>query len=147
MATPVDAILVYGSRLYYGTDGVNYTEFADMKSIGTPGNPKAPEVDVTPLADSADFRQFRLGLSKAGEMLCKQFFNSTRHATLDGIKRTKLYWRVRLPTSTTVANCAKLEFQGWLADLAISDLSDPDVPITSDWRVVLTGAVTFTAGS
>lgn len=144
---PVDAILVYGVRLYFSADGVNYTELFDMKSIGVPGMPDSPEVDVTPLADSEDFRQFRLGLAVAGEMECKQFWNKARFASLQAIYRTNAYWRMRFPDSTVVANQSKIEFRGWLKKLAPSPFDDPDAPVTSDFTVKLTGKPTFTAGT
>lgn len=143
----VDAILVYGSRCYYSSDGGStYTELADMKQIGVPPT-DTPDVDVTPLADSDDYRQFRLALSVAGELDCKQFFNKTRMSALQTLARTKLKWRIRVPDSATVANCSKIEFDGWLKIPQLSPLSDPDEPVTIDFKVKLTGKVTWTQGT
>lgn len=143
----VDAILVYGSRVYFSSDGgSNYNELADMKQIGVPPT-DTPDVDVTPLADSDNFRQFRLGLSVAGELDLKQFFNKTRMSTLQGLARQKLKWRIRVPDSATVANCSKIEFDGWLKWSQLSPLSDPDEPITIDFKVKLAGAITWTQGT
>lgn len=147
MAVPTDAILVYGARLYYSSDGgSNYNELADMKSIGVPAT-DTPDVDVTPLADSDDFRQFRLALSVAGEMDCKQFFNKTRFAALDTLKRQRLKWRLRVPDSATVANQSKLEWDGWLKAPTLDPFTDPDEPVLISFKVKTTGKITYTQGS
>lgn len=142
----VDAILTNGTRFYYSSDGVTYTELSDMKELTVP-SPDEPDVDVTPLVANDDAREFRLALQVAGELDGKQFFTKTRFAALVAIKRTNLYWRLRFPDTTTVANQSKLEWRGWLKTPTRSPATNPDDPITIDFKVKVTGLVTFTAGT
>jgi hypothetical protein len=141
---PVDAILVYGTRIYESADNVTYNELADMRELTIPA-PDEPDTDVTPLADSDDARQFRLALTVAGELDCKQYFTAARMTNLQTKKRTLRYWRVRFPDSPVVANQSKLEFRGWLKTPTRSPATNPDDPITIDFKIKISGAVTFTA--
>lgn len=144
----VDAILVYGTRLYScdTVDG-SYTEYADMKSIGTLPAPDSPEVDVTPLADSDDFRQFRLGLAVAGQFDAEQFYTKTRMTTIQTQYRTKRFWRIVFPDGANVGASSKVEFQGWLKQYSPPAAANADDPAIIKFTVKLTGKPTFTAGS
>ena len=144
---PVDAILVYGTRLYYSADGVSYTELTDMQAIGTPPSPDAPEVDVTPLADSSDYRQFALGLAVAGEMDCKQFYNKTRAAAIIALFRLNKYWKIIYPDNATPSLSSSTTFRGWLKQYMMPGAANPDDPAVIGFKIKLTGAPTFTAGS
>jgi len=143
----VDALLAYGTRLYYSTDGSTYTELSDVLKIGSPGDPEAPEVDVTPLTPTAAWREFRLGLNKAGEFSFDQHFNKTRYSLLDGRRRLSTYWRIIYPDNATPANASKVEFVGYIRKLTISELGNPDDIVKIMCAVQLSGAVTFTQGS
>lgn len=143
----VDAILVYGTRLYYSLDGVSYTEFTDLREVEAPGTPEAPEVDITPLADSSDYRQFRLGLSVAGEFTFRQYYKKSRLTTLISLFRTSIYWRLIYPDNATPANASKVEFVGYVKRWAPPAATNPDDPAVIEGTVKLTGAPTFTEGS
>lgn len=143
----IDALLAFGARLYYSTDGTTYTELADMLKIGSPGDPDAPEIDGTPLTPSVAWREFRLGLNKAGEFSFEQHFNKTRYALLDGRRRLSTYWRITYPDNATPANASKAEFVGYPKKVTISELGNPDDFVKIMVTVQLSGAVTFTQGS
>lgn len=143
-----DAVLVNGVRFFLSTNGgASYTELVDMKSIGVPGSPDSPEVDVTPLADNSDFRQFRLGLANAGECEAKQFYKALRFQTLDAQYRKKNFWKIQYPDGSTPSSGSTDVFEGWLKMLGKSALDDPDNPITLDFKIKLTGKPVFTPGT
>lgn len=143
----VDASLVYGVRLYRSADGVTYTEVADLKELGSPGDPVAPDVDVTPLTPSVAAREFKAGLLNSGEMEFKQFWNKTRFTALRAILRVGYYWRVVFPDNASPALASRVDFAGYLNRCTTSPMTDPDEPITIDCKVKVTGAITFTEGS
>jgi len=143
----VDASLVFGMRLFDSPDGVTYTEIADLKEMGPPGNPESPDVDVTPLTPSVGWREFRQGLLVAGEMDFKQFWNKTRHTSISGKLNTNRYWRVTFPDDPTPADATRVEFQGRLKGGTTSGAGSADDPITIDCKVKISGAITVTAAS
>lgn len=143
----VDATLVYGMRFYYSGDGVSYTEVVDLKDMGPPGNPEAPDVDVTPLTPSAAAREFKAGLINGGEMDFKQFWNKTRHATMYGFLRLSKYWRVTFPDNATPSMATRVDFQGYLKACTTSGSGTPDDPITIDGKIKVNTIPTVTQGS
>jgi len=62
------ADLINGTRFYHGSDNATWTEITNTKSLGTPGMPDVPDVDVTPLNGGSAFRTFKAGLATAGEL-------------------------------------------------------------------------------
>lgn len=147
----VTASLVYGARIYWDTDSGYATaaELADMKSVGSPGASERPDVDVTPLYDTEDARQFSQGLATYGECEFVQFWTKTRMTALQTPykARTQLYWRITFPDNAVVANRSKTEFRGRISKLTTSPFDDPDAVITILWTVKISGETTFTAGS
>lgn len=144
---PVSAILVYGTRVWDSTDGVTYTEFADCQSIAAPGSPQVPEVDVTPLADSADYRQFLAGLAVAGEFTVRQYFTKARMSRVIAAYRTVKYWRVTYPDHATPASASRIVCQGFIKAWVPPAAPNPDEPAVLEFTVKLTGAPTFTEAS
>lgn len=144
---PVDAILVYGTRVWDSTDNVTYTEFTDCASISAIGSPSAPEIDVTPLADSADFRQFKAGLSVSGEFTVRQYFTKARMSRVIAAYRTTKYWRVTFPDHATPASASRVVSQGFIKNWKPPEANNPDDPAVIEFTVKLTGAPTFTEAS
>lgn len=138
----VDATLCSGSRLYYSTDsGSNYTELTDLRSMGPPGDPEAPKVDVTPLNPTSNTREKRIGLFDSGMFSFKQYYNKTRYSALRTLftNRTLVRWKITMPEGSTNV------YDGYLSKCTSSDMGNPDDPLMIDCQVEITGAVTFTA--
>lgn len=142
-----DASLAYGARLYYSTDGSTYTELTDIVEIGSPGEPEAPDVDVTPINPSTAYREFKSGLLNAGEFSFKQHWNKTRFTTLRGRLRTSTYWRLVFPDNATPANASKAEFVGPVKKCTTDPMNDADDEIHIMCTVKVSGAITWTEGS
>lgn len=143
-------LLVNGSRLYADlAGGSTYAEIADCKEIGSPGAPEAPEVDVTALYRTTEYREFARGLLVAGEFSFKQFMTKARFEALKDARdaKTAVAWRVCLPDNATPASASRFEYPGYIKKLTIDPLTNPDDPILIDCVVKITGAVTFTEGS
>src|SRR5262245_27191720 len=110
---PVDAILARGTLLHYSTDGGTvYSELVDMKEIGSPGDPEAMEVDVTPLNPYTGSREFLLGLRKSGTIMFKQWYNKMRFAALRGMLGTRNDWKFTFPDGATPVASSVLTFKG-----------------------------------
>lgn len=143
----VDAILVYGTRLWDSADGVTFTEYVDCQSLGAPGSPTSPEVDVTPLADSADFRQFRIGLATAGEFTVRQYFTKARMTRVLAAFRVSKTWRITYPDHPTPASASRVVCLGYVKAYTAPPAPQPDEPAVIEFTVRLTGAPTFTEAS
>lgn len=145
---PVDALLANGTRFYFSTNGGStYSELVDLKELGSPGEPEGPEVDVTPLAPTANYREFRIGLLKSGTITFKQFYNKARYTTLAALLRIQYDWKYVFPDNAVPASASNLTFKGYLKKLTVDPVSDPDDKILIMGEVTITGAITFTQGS
>jgi hypothetical protein len=126
------------------TDGTTYNELVDIRTMGEPGNADAPDVDVTPLAPTGDYREFKSGLLVAGDFTFEQFYTADRFSTLYARLRLTTYWRLTFPDLTTPS---KLEFQGTLKKCNIGAMGNPDDPLVVSCSIKISGEPTFTAGS
>jgi len=146
----VDADLADGFRLYHSTDGATYSELVDIDSVGSPGNPERPEIDVSPLYSTVTKRQFRMGKSNSGMWEFKQYWNKTRWGVLKAYydANTNVYWRAVYPDNDDVSLASKDEFRGYVKKLlSVGTLDDPDTPMISEVSIKIDGDVTFTAGT
>ena len=147
------SFLVDGMRLYADLTGnistPTYTELADIREIGSPGDPQAPDVDVTALFRSVNRRQFKQGLFDTGEFTFKQYWTKARYDALIDAREAKLplAWRVTFPDNATPANASKEEFTGYLKSVVRDPATNPDDPILISVTVKLTNAMTFTQGT
>lgn len=144
------ATLVFGTRLYADlAGGSTYAEIADCKEIGSPGDPEAPDVDVTALYETTPYRVFRRGLFVHGEFTFKQFWTKARFEALKDARDagTAAAWRVAMPDNATPASASRWEFPGYIKKLTIDPMTDPDQPILISCTVKINGAYTFTEGS
>jgi hypothetical protein len=144
---PVDAILIYGIRLYSSADGSTYSEYADMRAMGAPPAPMGPEVDVTPLADSEDARQFRIGLLTFNECDFEEFYTKVRMARVVSEFRTNRYWKIVIPDGATVGASSYMTFRGWIKEYSTPTASNADDPATIKFKVKVTGGLTWVSGS
>lgn len=140
---PASALLGLGSRLYYSTDGVSYTELVDMEMIGPPGQPKRRKVELKLVDPADDIVQYLVGLREGGEFTASQHYTGTRFETMDALEGDTLYWRVRLPDSAVEANTSRVDFQGNLEEVSLSELSG-ETPITIKYTVQVITKPTFT---
>lgn len=140
----VTAFLAKGTRLYMSPDGVTYTELVDLKQLGEPGNADAPDVDVTPLNPTTNYREYLVGMLTSSDFTFQQYFTATRFNALYARLRLNTYWRIVLPDLTTGS---KLEFQAKLKKCSLTGLGNPDDPLLIDSSMKISGEPTFTAGS
>lgn len=142
------AYLAYGSLLYWSTDtGNTYNELADIKEMGSPGDPDSPEVDITPLANGLSVREFKAGLATMGTFQFKQFWTKTRLAALLTQYRVGVLWKVIFPDNATPSSASNFVFAGYLKKCTTEGGDNPDSPLLISCEVKLTGTRVFTAGS
>lgn len=141
--------LAKGTRFWYSSDGVTYTELADVEDIGPVGSPERPDVDFTPLNPSDSSRGFKPGLKVNGELSFKQFFTKARFTVLKTLfdNGTSTYWRVTYPDHATPASASRHIFQGYVSKLTDSAKSDPDDPLMIEAVVKITTDISFTEAS
>jgi hypothetical protein len=141
------ATLVNGSKLFADlTGGSTYAEIADLKEMGPPGDPTAPNVDVTPLAPSTSFRSYLVGLFDAGEFMFKQYWTKARMTALITPRnaRTLVTWRIALPDDAVPADASRFEFSGFVTKATLEPQGNPDEPLVISCTVRITGAITYT---
>lgn len=138
------AILAVGSTLFWSSDGVSYSELADLVSIGSPDPGAGPDVDVTPVNTSATTRSYLVGLRTGGDFEFEQLFTAARYSALDAVLGDQLYWKVRLPDGTTASSGSTAVFQGGLKKWSLAALDDPDKRVTILGAVKVSSDITFT---
>lgn len=144
------ATLAFGSRLYADlAGGSTYAEIADIKEVSAPGDPDAPDVDVTALYESVALRTFKRGLKTQGEFSFKQFWTKTRYTSLETpfAAGTAVAWRLNLSDNATPASASRWAFTGYIKKLTIDPQSDPDQPVVISCVVKVNSAITYTEGS
>lgn len=134
----VDAVLGYGTKLYYGSDGVSYTELTDLEEIGEPGDGDVEQVEATPLTLTSNAKEFLNGAEDPGEFQFQQKYNKTRLTTLMALKATKKYFKV------TYADTSTVTFQANVRKVTPPSGRKAQVQLITV-RVKITGPVTFTA--
>lgn len=142
--------LHFGTRLYADlAGGSTYAELADMKEIGSPGEPEYPDVDMTALYEAVAIRKFRAGLLNQGEFTFKQFWTKARWTSLKTpfAAKTDVAWRITYPDNATPANATKDEFPGYIKKLVKEPATEPDQPAMIVVTVKINGAITNTEGS
>jgi hypothetical protein len=143
----VDAILVYGTRLYDSPDGTTWTEYPDLRELESPGSPDAPDVDVTPLADTTDYRQFRIGLAVAGEFTVRQYFKKDRMSRVITAYRVQKQFRVTYPDHATPASASRVICTGYIKRFKPPPAPNGDEPAVIEFTVKITGGITYTEAS
>jgi hypothetical protein len=135
----VDAVLGYGTKLYYGADGVSYTELTDLEEIGEPADGTVEQVEATPLTLTSNAREFLNGAEDPGEFQFSQKYNKTRMAALIALKATRKYFKILYADSSTVI------FQANVMKVVPPAGRKGQVQLITV-RTKITGAATFTAG-
>lgn len=143
-----DQSLGFGCKLFYSTDGVSYTELADLEMMGPPNDRKLNMVEKTPLAPTNRTSEFMAGLFTECRFSFKQKWNKTRQALLQTgyAAATTYYWRYCFNDHATPASASKYEWTGPLT-LWRPDGAERQKPIHIDAEVCAVGDITWTTGS
>ena len=142
----VSATLGQGTRLYYSSNGSDYTELTDLVEIGPPGDPDIEQIEATPLNPTGNSREYLNGLEENGEFNFSQYWTKGRQTTLRAIRGLTRYYKVVCPDNATPANASTYVFQGNLRKCQPAGFRRGQ-PVQIDCRVQLTSAITFTEGS
>lgn len=141
-----DGILGLGARLYYSTNGTDYTELTDLEEIGPPQDETFEQIENTPLNPTNRRREYLNGLVDSGSFTFKQKYKKARMTALRGRLNATTYWKIMFPDGSTSSNGSTFVFQGNLTKCPSSPLQK-SVVVTIDCEVKITGDITFTEGS
>lgn len=143
------AELANGAGLYYGSDGVSYSELPDLASMTSAGSPTYADVDVTPLKPTDDTRSFERGLRDSGEFQFRQYWTAARLDTLKDLEEDgdNLYWRITYPDDTTPTLASKTEFRGRIKAVVEPSFDDPETPLIITVTVKVNSRPVFTPKS
>lgn len=136
----------YGTYLAYGTDGVNYTNIADIKDADA-GETDVSDAEVTHLLSSNGHKEYIPGLAEGGEATFQLYMGKAQLNTLYGLVRTSgLYWKIYFPLISGEANNTTWVFNGHIKKLGRGKAGQDEV-IMCPMTVKVTGKPTFTPGT
>ncbi len=147
----VDAILGKKTRIYWSTDNITYTEFADLVEAGPPEDGEVEQIEATPLNPTNNAKEYLSALEELGEFTFSQYWNKTRYTTIRAIKTansagTPYYFRLCFPDNATPTSASRIVFLGNVKKGRPAGFKR-NTPIQIDVIVKVTGAITYTEGS
>lgn len=144
-----DSTLAAGTGLYVSTDGVSYTELADIDMMDPVPAPAAAKVDVTPLKPTNNTRTKKKGVLENAEWGFKQNWTAARATAMATYEAsaTDLYWKVTYPDDTDPDVASRKTFRGFIVSNQDEGFNDADDPILINVRVEVTSKPAFTAKS
>ena len=135
----VDAVLGNGTRFYYGTDGVSWTELTNVVDIPTRDGRSADQVELPVLYGTAAM-EFANGQEREGKITVRSYWKKTIYNTFLGYVGTSKYFKVTYPdTSTDV-------FQANVERVSPEGLSK-NAPVYLKMDLQINGDNTFTAAA
>lgn len=138
-----------GTYHWYSSDNITYTRITKCVSINFP-DINTGSVEDTTLDTTSWIKEFTPGLMDPGKVTFRARYADALHETLDGYRsgQNVLYWRTQLPLRGSQTVKTKIEYQGFLTRVRITEATaDENNKLELECEIQVTGSYTVTKGS